>query len=100
MRISYSRERLDEGFANVAKPRAPIATQRIEATPEEWVQWIRELALANESDESGFAEIPPEWSYEGFEIKERWIIVLGAAESYEAVATAPAHASSEEVLDQ
>jgi epoxyqueuosine reductase len=100
MRISYFRERLEEGFANMAKPRAPVAPERVEDTAENWVQRIREFSLANEADEVGFTELKQEWVYEGFEIKQKWIIVLGVTEGYQAVASAPAHESNREVLDQ
>lgn len=100
LRIPYFRKRVEEAFANLAKPRAPIAPQRVEDKPENWVRRIRDFALANEADEVGFAEIQPEWIYEGFEIREKWIIVLGVTEGYEAVAKAPAHESNMEVLDQ
>lgn len=99
-RIPYFRERLEECYANLGKPRAPIAGEHVEDTPENWTRRIKEFALANEADEVGITEIRPEWIYEGFEVKQKWIIVLGVTESYDKVATAPDHESNKEVLDQ
>jgi Pyruvate/2-oxoacid:ferredoxin oxidoreductase delta subunit len=96
----YFRVRLKECFTNLARPRAPVAETRVSDTPENWSRRVKEFALANEADLVGIARMDPAWVYEGFTIEQPWIIVLGVAEDYDKIATAPAHTSNMEVLDQ
>ena len=99
-RIPYFRERLEECYKNLGQERVPIAKEQVEDSPGNWTRRIKEFALQNEADEVGIAEIQPEWIYDGFEVEQKWIIVLGVTESYEKVKTAPEHESNKEVLDQ
>ena len=80
MRVPYFRRRLEEGFANMARARAPVAPTRVQDTPENWVRRIREFALANEADEVGFAELRPEWIYEGLDTAFKGMIIVGVTE--------------------
>ena len=68
----------------------PVAGERVERSPAEWSQAVKEFALANEADLVGIARLDPLWVYEGFEIAEEWLIVLGFAHEYDEISQAPA----------
>lgn len=68
----------------------PVAADRIERTPAEWTDAVKSFALANEADLVGIARLDPLWIYDGFEIAEEWLIVLGFAHEYDQISQAPA----------
>jgi epoxyqueuosine reductase len=76
------------------RPRGPdpieVAAERVERSPAEWTEEVKAFAPANEADLVGIARMDPLWVYEGFEIKEEWLIVLGFAHDYEEISQAPA----------
>lgn len=92
--------RIEERRGNILRPLAPVADEKQNDTPEGWTQKVKAFALSHEADWVGIARMRPEWVYEGFEIKEPWIIMEGVAQNYEKIKTAPAHTTNEEVLDQ
>ena len=68
----------------------PVAAERVERSSADWTATVKEFALANEADLVGIAQLDPLWIFEGFEIAERWLIVLGFAHEYEEISQAPA----------
>ena len=74
-------------------PRGPrsvdLAPQRIDKEPAEWVAEIKKFALDNEADMVGIVPMDPEYVYEGYEINEAWVIMIGVAMDHERLNTAP-----------
>jgi epoxyqueuosine reductase len=68
----------------------PVAPERVERSPAEWTEAVKAFALANEADLVGIARMDPLWVYEGFEVAEEWLIVLGFAHDYDEISQAPA----------
>src|SRR5471032_703163 len=68
----------------------PVANERLERSPAEWTEVVKAFALANEADLVGIARLDPLWVYEGFEIAEEWLIVIGFAHDYDEISQAPA----------
>ena len=68
----------------------PVASERVERSPSEWTDAVKAFALANEADLVGISRLDPLWIYEGFEIAEEWLIVLGFAHDYDEISQAPA----------
>jgi ferredoxin len=93
-------DRIEERRWNINRPLAPIAERRVEKTPQQWASEVKQFALANEADLVGIARMRQEWVFEGFEVDEPWIIMLGIAQDYQKIATAPAYTTNMEVLDQ
>ena len=58
-------------------------------TAQDWYQLLQEFALANDTDMFGVAKLDPLWVYEGFEISEPWIVVLGVAMEHDKLAQVP-----------
>jgi epoxyqueuosine reductase len=102
-RMSHSpafHHRIEERRNNILKPLNPVATVKRVDTADNWTHRVKAFGLANEADFMGVARMRPEWVYEGFEIKEPWIIIQGVRQDFEKIKTAPAHTTNEEVLDQ
>jgi Pyruvate/2-oxoacid:ferredoxin oxidoreductase delta subunit len=68
----------------------PVAPERAERSPAAWTGAVKAFALANESDLVGIARLDPLWVFEGFEIAEEWLVMLGFAHDYDEISKAPA----------
>jgi epoxyqueuosine reductase len=68
----------------------PVAAERGERSPAEWTKAVKAFALAHEADLVGIARLDPLWVFEGFEVAEEWLIVLGFAHDYDEISQAPA----------
>lgn len=66
------------------------ATTIISKSPEEWTKTIKSFVLDNEGSLVGIARIDPMWVYEGFEIDEPRVIVIGVAMDHDRLSQAPA----------
>ncbi len=66
-----------------------VADNRQEDSPENWSRRIKEFALANESDLIGITLVKDEWIYEGHEVNEKWIIVIGVSMDQKELAKGP-----------
>lgn len=69
----------------------PVDTpaERRAADPGEWTRRIKEFALANDADLVGIAKLDPMWVYDGYEVAEPWVIMLGVAHDFEKIKHAP-----------
>lgn len=68
---------------------APRRETKVERPAADWSAVVKEFALANESDLVGIARIDPIWVYEGYEIGEPWVIMIGVTMDYAELAEAP-----------
>ncbi len=66
---------------------APV---RIKKSPEEWAAAVKEFALAHESDLIGITPMKDEYIYEGYELNDPTVIILGVAMDYQELNQAPA----------
>ncbi len=67
----------------------PVATQRADAPAHEWTEAVQSFALAHEADALGIASMDPLYVFEGYDIEEPWVIVLGLAHNYERLKEVP-----------
>lgn len=63
--------------------------ERVSKTAAEWSGIVKEFTLANESDLVGIAEIDPNWIYEGYDLDEPRVIIIGVEMDYAELAEAP-----------
>jgi ferredoxin len=75
--------------ANTYPELAPVADQRREATAEQHAADVGSFALAHEADAVGIAALDPMWVFEGYNIREPWIIVLALAHDYDKLKEVP-----------
>ncbi len=86
------------GRGSATPPELP--TRPTEDTPENWARRVKEHALANEAELVGIARVDLEWVFDGYEVAEPWIVVLGVAMDHAELAKAPETASAVEVIRQ
>ncbi len=67
----------------------PQSEEKVSKPPAEWSGIVKQFTLANESDLVGIAEIDPTWIYEGYELDEPRVIIIGVAMDYAELAEAP-----------
>ncbi len=65
------------------------AQQRSVRSAYEWTRSIKDFALANESDLVGITALKPEYVYQGYEIKQPWVIIIGVAMDYAELSQMP-----------
>lgn len=71
------------------KPYDPVADEQVKKTPGEWAADIKAYAREKGADLVGIKRMRDEWVFEGFEVKEKWIIVLGLMMEYEVLVKVP-----------
>ena len=58
-------------------PFEPVAPERVEESPQSRARRIKEQVLAEGAKLVGIARMKPEWVFEGYEVAEPWIVVIG-----------------------
>ncbi len=86
------------GRGSTKRPEQPDSAT--EDTPENWVTRIVAHGLANESDIIGVARVDQQWVFEGFEITEPWVVIIGVAMDHTELVKAPSIESPIEVITQ
>ena len=66
-----------------------LAPARIEKDAATWTAEIKKFALDNEADLVGIVPMDPAYVYEGYEIHEPWLVMIGVAMDHERLNTAP-----------
>jgi Pyruvate/2-oxoacid:ferredoxin oxidoreductase delta subunit len=84
----------------VDEPVSPVAPVPTLHSAEEWTQRVKEVARSLCADAVGIAEVRDEWIFTGHEVRQRWVIVVGVLQTWEAIATAPDEAAAVEVITQ
>jgi len=69
----------------------PISATKQLAEPVEFDKKMRQFALANQADMVGVAAMNPLWVYEGYEINDPWVIILGFAHRYDDIVQLPSN---------
>ncbi|MGE0733316.1 MAG: 4Fe-4S dicluster domain-containing protein [Alphaproteobacteria bacterium] len=70
---------------------APIAPTRRAGTPEELAEAVRQFALSHDADAVGMTPLDPLWVFQGYEIKDPWVVVLGFAHNYDQLKQVPSN---------
>ena len=88
--------RLSKGIAETYSPKSPRgpkpieqAAARVEKDAEGWTAAVKEYALANEADLVGITPMDPSYVFEGYEINDPWVIVIGVAMDHAELNKAP-----------
>ena len=90
----------EERQSIIDTPLAPLAERSVERTPSQWAQAVRDRVLAAGADLVGITAMRPEWVFEGLAVAERWIVVIGVAQEYDQMRTAPREPALAEVIRQ
>ena len=90
----------EERAKQLAAPMSDISGEPVELRPEEWNAAIAELAEGGSFDMWGVARMDPAWVYEGQDVPQKYIVMLGFAHDYAQIATAPEATAGAEVVRQ
>lgn len=93
--VLRAREERMEAMEAAVAPLADAVTVR---SAEEWTTRVKESALAIGADAVGITQVQPLSLYEGYEVKQKWAIVICGKHRWDELRTAPADA--EEVIRQ
>lgn len=85
-------------LSNAAMP--PLADKQRQATPMEWTVDLDQFVSSKVCDMTGVAEMNPDWVFEGHDVLQSRVIMLGVQHDYDAIAKAPDVSAGLEVVDQ
>ncbi len=78
----------------------PLADTPRQASPKEWTADLDQFVSSKVCDMTGVAEMNPDWIFEGHQIHQSRVIMLGVQHNYDAIATAPEATAGLEVVEQ
>ena len=81
-------------------PLGALAEQQVSLTPAAAVSLVKTAARDAGADLVGIAQMRPEWVFEGFEVTQQWIVMIGVAHEYGAMSCAPRDPAAAEVIRQ
>lgn len=81
-------------------PMPPLADTPRQADPMAWTAELDQFVSSRVCDMTGVAEMNPQWVFEGHDIAQSRVIMLGVQHDYDAIATAPEPTAGLEVVDQ
>jgi len=93
-------ERRAKRIALSDAPLPPLADQQRQLAPLEWTAELDQFVTYTVCDMAGVAIMNSDWVFEGHEISQSRVIMLGVQHRYDAIATAPETTAGLEVVDQ
>ena len=104
----YMRSNEVDGFAEARKKRlaineAPLpdlAAVPVERDPQDWTTALGRFVTDGDCEMVGVAEMNADWAYEGQDVPQKRVIVLGVQHDYEEIKIAPDWQSGMEVVRQ
>ncbi|MFC3612250.1 4Fe-4S dicluster domain-containing protein [Lutimaribacter marinistellae] len=81
-------------------PLPEVTSSKVQRSPQEWTDALSRFPHEGLCEMTGVAEMRPEWVFEGFEIPQTRVIMLGVQHEYERIATAPEPTAGLEVMAQ
>lgn len=70
----------------------PVAAGRVDQPAAAWTRIVKDFALANEADLVGIARVDPQWIFEGYELADPFVIVLGITMDHAILSQVPSTA--------
>jgi hypothetical protein len=80
------------------KPYDPVADNQLTMSPHDWTNEIKQYALDNGADHVGILKVREEWIFEGQEVPEKWIIILGLKMDFDELSQAPEEVGTTAVI--
>jgi 4Fe-4S dicluster protein len=89
-----------ERVALFEQPQPPVAEQALDMTPKSWTSSLEQFVLDESCERIGVTEMNPDWVYDGHEVTQTRIIVIGVQHEYDEIQTAPEPQAGLEVVSQ
>ncbi len=77
-----------------------VAITRPDWTVERWTSEVKAAALDAGADLAGIAKVRPEWIFDGYEVSQRWAVMMVVAMDFDALDQGPNDVSQNEVKRQ
>lgn len=84
----------------LAEELPPVAAEPLQQSAAEWTEQLRAYSDTLEMELFGITALRAEWTFEGVDLPQRWIIMIGVAHDYDEIKHAPALTSGAEVIRQ
>lgn len=78
----------------------PVQGEPLQQSAEEWTAELRNFAGTLDMELFGIARMRPEWVFEGMEVHQKWIVMIGVAHDYDEIRKAPSLEAGAEVVRQ
>lgn len=93
--INYHRQspemrKVFDPAANRGPRPVPVSETTVDKSAEEWTRLVKQFVLENEGDLVGITAMRPDYVYEGYEVHEANVIIIGVSMDYEELSQAPA----------
>ena len=104
----YLRSNEVDGFAQARErrlaineaPLPPLAHTPDTHSPEDWTGQLSQFVDNGDCEMIGVARMDPSWAYDGEDVPQSRVIVVGVQHEYDIIATAPDHTAGLEVVRQ
>jgi len=77
-----------------------IADTPAQRAPQDWTADLSQFVTAGDCERTGVAELSPDWVFEGYEISQSRVIMLGVQHDYDQIRNAPEPVAGLEVVAQ
>jgi len=78
----------------------PVDGEPLQQAAETWTDQLQAHVQTLDLDLFGITTFRPEWAFDGHDIRQKWIIMIGVAHDYERIKDAPALSAGAEVVRQ
>jgi len=78
----------------------PVSGEPLQQSAEEWTEQLNAHVATLDMELFGITRFHPEWAFDGVEIKQTWIVMIGVAHDYERIRLAPKLTAGAEVVRQ
>lgn len=82
------------------EPLAPLAPTPLQRTSADWSAVVKQKARDLGAELVGIARMQPEWVFDGFDVSQKWAVMLGIAMDHAELRTAPHPRAIAEVVRQ
>jgi Pyruvate/2-oxoacid:ferredoxin oxidoreductase delta subunit len=77
-----------------------VSGEPLEQSAEDWMAQLKAHVETLDMELFGVTQFRPKWAFDGIEIKQKWMIMIGVAHSYEHIKLAPRLRAGAEVVRQ
>lgn len=78
----------------------PVARQAVQQSADDWMKQLSDHVATLDMELFGVTQFRPEWTFEGNNIEQKWIIMIGIAHDYDRIKDAPRLSAGAEVVRQ
>ena len=78
----------------------PVSGEPLQQSAEDWTNGLKAQAATLDFELFGITAFRSEWTFDGFDLDQKWMIMIGVAHDYEQIRKAPDNDSGAEVIRQ